>query len=72
MFDTNTTNMNSYNNDNLSDLLTAPELAELLGIGRNHAYNLLRNGTIKGFRIGNVWKVSREAVLQYIRKESGL
>ncbi len=54
------------------DIMTVPELAEYLGIGKNKAYDLLRNGTIKGFRIGASWKVSREAVDYYIRKKSGL
>ena len=46
--------------------MTPPELASYLGIGRNRAYELLRDGIIKGFRIGTTWKVSREAVERYI------
>lgn len=53
-------------------LMTVMELADYLSIGRNHAYNLLRSGEIKGFRIGNIWKVSKEAVNKYIREKSGL
>ena len=62
----------AYNEDELPILMTVPELAEYLGIGRNRAYDLLRQGIIKGFRIGSVWKVSKEAVELYIRKESGM
>ena len=62
----------TYNEDGLPILMTVPELAEYLGTGRNRAYDLLRKGTIKGFRIGSVWKVSKEAVELYIRKESGM
>lgn len=58
--------------DGLPTLLTVPELAEYLGVGRNRAYSLLREGVIKGFRIGSVWKVSEEAVRQYIREKSGM
>lgn len=58
--------------DESSILMTAPELADYLGIGRNRAYDLLRNGEIKGFRIGCSWKVSKAAVLQYIKEKSGL
>lgn len=64
--------INYYNEDDTATLLTVPELAEYLGIGRNRAYDLLRNEKIKGFRIGCVWKVSKAAVIDYIRKESGL
>lgn len=53
-------------------LMTPPELASYLGIGRNRAYQLLNNGTIKGFRIGTQWKVSKQAVDLYIAQNSGL
>lgn len=55
-----------------SSVMTVPELAEYLGIGRNSAYDLLRSKAIRGFRIGKVWKVSKDAVDLYIRKNSGL
>ena len=60
------------NTDDISTLLTVQELAEYLGIGRNRAYELLRNKEIQGFRIGSAWKVSKAAVDQYIMKNSGL
>lgn len=53
-------------------LMTVLELAEYLGIGKNAAYELLRTQTIQGFRIGKTWKVSKEAVDFYIKKNSGL
>lgn len=56
----------------LPSLLTVPELADYLGVGRNRAYSLLREGVIKGFRIGSVWKVSEEAIRQCIREKSGM
>lgn len=58
--------------ENISMLMTVPELAEYLNIGRNRAYDLLRNGTVKGFKIGCIWKVSKAAVDQYILESSGL
>lgn len=53
-------------------LMTVLELAEYLGIGKNAAYELLRTQAIQGFRIGKTWKVSKEAVDLYIKKNSGL
>lgn len=53
-----------------SVLMTPPELASYLGIVRNLAYELLKNNEIKGFRIGNQWKVSQEAVDHFITKQS--
>lgn len=60
------------NEDGLPTLMTVPELAEYLGIGKNRAYELLRKNAIKGFRIGTVWKVSKDAVELYIREKSGM
>ena len=70
--DTERQTLTTYNSEELSTLLTVPELAEYLGIGRNRAYDLLRKGIIKGFRIGNSWKVSRYAIDVYIKEASGL
>lgn len=64
--------LTTYDGDSATTLMTVQELAEYLGIGRNKAYSLLRDGSIKGFRIGSVWKVSREAVDLYIREKSGM
>lgn len=58
--------------ENHSVIMSVPEMAEYLGIGKNRAYDLLRNQTIKGFRIGSTWKVTKEAIDLYIRKKSGL
>ncbi len=61
----------SYN-ENEPVLMTASELADYLGIGKNRAYELLNSGEIKGFRIGSVWKVTKAAVDRYIYEKSGL
>ena len=52
--------------------MTASELADYLGVGKNRAYELLNSGEIKGFRIGSIWKVTKTAVDQYIYEKSGL
>lgn len=54
------------------DILTVAEIAETLYIGKNRVYELLENGSIKGFRIGRVWKVPKEALREYILSQSGL
>lgn len=63
---------NSTIHDDCSVLMTPPQLAEYLGIGRNLAYQLLNEGIINGFKIGNQWKVSKQAVDLYIAKKSHL
>ncbi len=48
------------------DVLTVKEMMDMLAIGKNTAYRLLREGTIKSFRIGTSYKVLRESVENYI------
>ena len=74
MFNTYQNNLtgNTTMQDDVSVLMTPPELATYLGIGRNLAYQLLNDEIIKGFKIGNQWKVSKQAVDLYIAKKSNL
>ncbi len=58
--------------NNYQDILTVYDVAEVLYIGKNRAYELLASGELKGFKIGRVWKVPKEAVLEYIAKQSNL
>lgn len=51
-----------------NDIITIDELCEMLRIGRNKAYELLRSGKISSFREGKLWIISKEAVIDYIRK----
>jgi len=53
------------------EILTVEELMELLYIGKNTAYRLLKSGEIRAFRIGRVWKIPREAVTDYIVRMAG-
>lgn len=56
----------------LQELITIDELCEWLSIGRNAAYSLLNSGEIKAFKIGRIWKIPQEAVLEYIKRKSHL
>ena len=49
-----------------SDVVTIDELCEMLRIGRNKAYELLRTGKIKAFRCGRLWIISKEAVVEFV------
>ena len=54
------------------DIMTVPEIAEILYIGKNRVSELLESGTIKGFRIGRVWKIPKKALEEYILMQSRL
>lgn len=54
------------------DILNVAEVAAYLGVGKNRIYELLKNNTLKGFRMGSTWKISKLALETYIRDASGL
>ena len=56
--------------ENYNEIMTIDEVCEVLMIGRNRCYHLLGDGAIKGFRIGSVWKIPRDAVMEYIHESS--
>ena len=58
--------------NNYEDILTVSDVAQILYIGKNRVYELLDNGNLKGFRIGRVWKIPKEAVREYILLQSHL
>lgn len=57
-------------NNASSTLITVEELCEELLIGKNLAYKLLANGSIKGFRIGRIWKIPRQSINDFITQQS--
>lgn len=54
------------------DLLSVEEACELLKIGRGAIYLLLADGRLKAFRNGRVWRIPKEAVIQYVCQSSRL
>lgn len=54
------------------DILSVFDVAEVLFIGKNRVYELLEKKELKGFRIGRVWKIPREALQEYILRKSNL
>ncbi|WP_072033471.1 helix-turn-helix domain-containing protein [Anaerovibrio lipolyticus] len=48
-------------------MLSLEELCEQLSIGKNAAYELLRSGKIKAFRIKRIWKIPQTSVNEYIQ-----
>ena len=48
-------------------ILTVPDVAKILHIGRNAAYELVSNGAIRSIRIGNRIRITREDLLEYIQ-----
>lgn len=51
-------------------LLTVPETARVLRIGRNTCYELIRQGRIPHVRLGRVIRVPRHALLNWLGQPS--
>lgn len=43
------------------DIMSVWDVADVLFIGKNRVYELLESNQLKGFRIGRVWKIPKEA-----------
>ena len=54
--------------NNTKDILTIKDLQKLLHIGRNTALRLVQDGEIEGFKVGHIWRVTRESVALYIKR----
>lgn len=54
--------------NNTKDILTLKELQELLHIGKNTALRLVQSGEIEAFRVGKQWKITKENVAKFVRR----
>ena len=48
------------------DILTVDQLCEAFQIGKNTAYELLNSGQIKAIKMGNIWKISKRSLIDYV------
>ena len=55
--------------DNYPDVVTVAELAKMLNIGRNTAYELVRANIIPNVKIGKSIRISKKAVIDYLVKK---
>ena len=49
-------------------VLTPAQVMAVLGIGKNSVYSLLNAGTLRGFRIGRSWRISADALDEFINR----
>ena len=55
--------------NNTKDILTLKELQKLLHIGKNTALRLVQSGEIEAFSVGNQWRIARENVIRYLKRQ---
>ena len=51
------------------DILTVKQVGEMLNIGRNNAYELVRSGEIKSVTIGRQIRIPKDNVIAYFEKD---
>ena len=54
------------------DILTVEEACEALRMGYNAVYDLLNEGKLKAYTNGRVWRITKQALIQYVSESSGL
>ncbi len=50
-----------------SDIMTVPQVAAALHIGKNKAYNLIRQRVIGSKQIGKIIRVPKQSVIDYVQ-----
>ena len=64
--------MMEYNYVSYEDIpliMTVEDLMPILLIGRSTAYKLVRSGKLKTFRVEKQIRISRDALIEYIKQE---
>ena len=62
--------LDAYKQERLPVVLTAAEAMDLLGVGKNTMYRLLKSGELPAVRIGHSWGLTLEAVVYFLCNRS--
>ena len=54
--------------ENLPLVLHVKELAEVLSISQNTAYALVRSGQIRSIRTGRIYRIPKDALIEYLNQ----
>ncbi len=52
---------------NIPDIMTFNECKDFLKVGKNTLLDLLHSGQIDAFKIGSRWKITKDAVIEYLK-----
>jgi len=52
---------------NYPDVVNVAQFQKMLGIGKNTAYNLLKNNAIHSIKIGRVHKIPKKNIIKYLK-----
>lgn len=54
--------LDAYKQERLPVVLTAVEAMDILGVGKNTMYRLLKSGELEGFRVGRSWRIPESSI----------
>jgi len=49
------------------DILTVPEMAKMLRVGRNTAYDLVKSGDIQSVKVKNQIRIPKSSVIEFLK-----
>ena len=52
------------------DILTVEQLCDAFQIGKNTAYELLNSGQLNAIKMGNVWKIPKRNLIDFVMKKN--
>ena len=58
--------LDAYKQERLPVVLTAAEAMDILGVGKNTMYRLLKSGELPAVRIGRAWRISLNNVSNFL------
>ena len=50
-------------------IMTFKQCQEVLKVGKNTLLDLIHTGQLQAFRVGNRWKITRDALIEYINNQ---
>ena len=49
------------------EVVTVPEMAKMLRIGRNSAYELVNTGQMQSVRVGNQIRIPKSCIIEFLK-----
>ena len=53
--------------ENIPEIMNFNQCKDFLKVGKNTLLDLLHSGQIDAFKIGNRWKIPKNAVIEYLK-----
>lgn len=58
--------------DGCEEILEIEDVCQILKMSRNCVYGILKSGELKGYQQGRIWKIPKQAVVEFVKAKAGL